>query len=337
MKPQISIVIPTCNRKESLRRTLGSAALQLFPAMEVIVVDASAEALDPEALRIEFPQLNIRYCTSKPSVCIQRNIGIKLANAPYVFLCDDDIEMPPDYLSKIADYLSENDDAGIVTGLVLQKNKTGEWEYQYRPTSFLKFVWNYIFQLTVWGDFSLIKSNFVNASLINFIKKRYAKRGNGYTRAGWPLLTTFNSPVTRSSVYGLGAAVVKKEWLLASPFDENLVPNGIGDNYGITANLPYDQPIHILTAAHVWHHCEPANRLKSITAYRYRIFALHYFMVNSTRFSPMNIWFLYWSLYGNILSQTFTLQLRLAATSFTTLITLMAGQNPYMKKAVAIG
>ena len=332
MKPQISMVIPTCNRKESLLKTLHSVSQLQYPLTEVIVVDASEDPFVEDALLKKFPLLNIRYCTSRPSVCVQRNIGVKMAISPYVFLCDDDVEMPPDYLSKITAYLNEHEEAGIVTGYFLQKNKDGEWEYQYRNTSFLKCLWNFIFQLSCWGDFSLIKTNFIIAPLLSLIKKWYAKRGNTYTKAGWPLLTDFTRTVIRTSVYTLGAAVVKKEWLLASPYEEKLVPNGIGDNYGITANMHYHMPIHILSDTHVWHHHAPENRLKNIAAYRYRIYALHYFMVNSSRFNRFNIMFLYWSLLGNILSQTFTLKPRLAGTSFTTLIVLACGQNPYLKR-----
>jgi glycosyltransferase involved in cell wall biosynthesis len=332
MKPQVSIVIPTCNRKESLLKTLKAASLQLYPAEEIIVVDASAQPIGAEEILRQFPTISLRYFTCRPSVCVQRNMGIKMATHPYILLCDDDVEMPEDYLLKLTTYLSEHEEAGIVTGLFLQKNNDAEWEYQYKTTSLLKCLWNFIFQLSCWGDFTLIKTNFLTAPFLNAIKKWYAKRGNTYSNAGWPLLTHFTNPVTRTNVYTLGAALIKKEWLLASPFEEKLLPNGIGDNYGVTLNLPEVQPVHLLTEAFVWHHHAPENRMKMVTAYRYRIYALHYFMKKSDRFNYLNILWLYWSLIGNFIWQTGTLKFNLAFTSAYTLLLMGIGKNPYLRR-----
>jgi len=331
MKPLVSIVIPTRNRKESLLKTLQAASRQLYPAAEIIIVDAGNEPIGFETLSKAFPQAPIRYFTSRPSVCVQRNLGIQMATSPYILLCDDDVEMPEDYLLKLTTYTSAHEEAGIVTGLFLQKNKNAEWEYQYRTSSLLKCIWHFIFQLSCWGDLEDIKANFITAPLLRYIKQWYEKRGNTYSLAGWPLLTNFTCPVTRTAVYTLGAALIKKEWLLASPFEEKLVPNGIGDNYGVTHNLPEPQPIHLLTGAFVWHHHAPENRLKIITAYRYRVYALHYFLVNSKKFTAINRLFFYWSMLGNLLFQTFGLQGKLAATSMSTIVILMLGQNPYLK------
>jgi len=332
MNPRISLVIPTCNRKESLLKTLQAASMQLYPATEIIVVDASTEPIGIENLSSRFPQLPLRYMLSRPSVCVQRNTGIKMALNPYVLLCDDDVEMPEDYLLKLTTYLCNHQDAIIVTGLFLQKNREGKWAFQYRTRSLLKCVWNFVFQLSCWGDFDLISQNFVTAPLLRFIKNWYVERGNTYTLAGWPLLTDFSDPVTYTKVYTLGAALVKKEWLLANPFEEKLVPNGIGDNYGVTLNLSADQSIHLLTGAFVWHHHAPENRLSMITAYRYRVYALHYFMQKSNQFNFKSNLFLYWSLFGNLLSQTFTLQPKLALTTASLLWVLCLGKNPYLRR-----
>lgn len=331
MKQQVSIVIPTCNRRESLLKTLRAATRQLYPAAEIIIVDAGNEPVGYETLARTFPSAPIRYFTSRPSVCVQRNLGIQMATSPYILLCDDDVEMPEDYLLKLTNYLATQEDAGIITGLFLQKDGDGKWAYQFRNVSFIKFLWNFIFQLSCWGDFELVRTHFLTTPILKGIKRWYAKRGNTYTLAGWPLLTHFSNPVTRTTVYTLGAALIKKEWLLASPFEEKLVPNGIGDNYGVTLNLPEAQPIHLLTGAFVWHHHAPENRLKIITAYKYRIYALHYFMKNNNRFNFTNMLFLYWSLVGNFISQAVSLQFKLAFTSASTLMVLFFRKNPYLR------
>jgi len=78
-------------------------------------------------------------------------------------------------------------------------------------------------------------------------------------------------------VYSLGASLVKKEWLLQSPFDEVLDRYGIGENYGVIAGFPTSS-IHVLNNTFVCHHQEPANRLQKPLQYYRRVLALDYFI-----------------------------------------------------------
>ncbi len=333
MNIEISIVIPTYKRYESLLRLLSSLNKQLYLSNEVIIVDGSSLPVDFDTLKVSFSNLNIIYHQTEASVCRQRNAGIAMAKSPYIFLCDDDIEVPEDYLLKLSDYLAQNPEAGIATGYFLQKNEIGVWAYEYPITSFAKFLWMFIFQNSIWGSLGHVKTNFFTQPIFDRINKLYKKRKNTCTLAGWPLITDFSSPVIRTTCYSLGAALVKKDWLTAVPFDENLTPNGIGDHYGITINLSDLQPVHILTDTHVYHHYSSENRLKSALSYQYRTLALHYFMVKSSRFGKVNIAFLIWSLMGNLIFQLLNLQLNFAKSTFITIIKIVSGQNPLILKS----
>ena len=328
MQIEISVVIPTFNRPESLRRLLSSLEIQKFTPKEVIIVDASDETIRIEGIQLLFPTLNISHIITIPSVCKQRNIGIRMSKSNYVFLCDDDIEVSADYLFRVVTYLLENPAAGIVTGWVLDKKAEG-WNHQYDQTSFLGFVWNFIFQLTVWTDLSKVKSNLFTRPIIHLLQIFYANRGNTFTLAGWPLITSFKGEVIQTTFYTLSACIANKEWVMDVPFDEKLSANGIGENYGITALLPYKQPIHILNGVFVYHHHELANRLKLVASYQLRIFALHYFMTKSYRFNRGNIVFLYWSLLGNLIWQLCKLKMEMARATLKTITMLLLGRNPY--------
>ena len=74
---KISAVIATRNRKDSLYRTLQALSNQTCKLQEVIIVDSSDNKLNEADLLKTFSDLNIKYITSVPSVCIQRNIGIR--------------------------------------------------------------------------------------------------------------------------------------------------------------------------------------------------------------------------------------------------------------------
>src|SRR5882762_9095293 len=117
---QISAVIPTCDRKAALLVLLDSLDRSSHPLSEVIIVDSGDEKLSPEEYGT-FSRLPIRYIRSEKSVCIQRNTGIRIASSPWIFLCDDDIEIPPDYLQKLVDHIAVRQETGALSGLFLQK------------------------------------------------------------------------------------------------------------------------------------------------------------------------------------------------------------------------
>lgn len=327
---EISVVIPTCNRPESLLRLLRSLNDQEYPLKEVIIIDASDKKLDGVSLKRDFSHLNIIYHTSGPSVCKQRNAGIRRAVSPYIFLCDDDMEYPPDYVSTLVRHLQENPDTGAVSGVWLNVASDGQPVFQYPTISFQNLLWNFIFQLTVWADLDAIQPNLWNHIPLGLIKKFYAARKNTFTLAGWPLISEFGTPVFETAIYSLGASIVNRNWLLQSPFDEILDRHGIGDNYGVAINFPGKQGIAVLTDTYTIHHRTSQNRLPYELIYFRRLMALHYFMVKSERFSASNRGFLLWSLLGNWFSQTFRGNKALARATARALKLIATGRNPYL-------
>ncbi|UII34352.1 glycosyltransferase family 2 protein [Fulvivirga ulvae] len=299
MMSELSVVIPTRNRSESLMRLLEDMSKQTYPLKEIIVVDSSDKRMKMEALAEAFPSLNIQYLNSTPSVCIQRNIGVQKASSPYVFLCDDDINLPEDYVSILMKHLEE-DKLGAASGLVLQKGSDG-WEYSYPPSGFGRLLFAFVFQQSVWGDISCMSTRIWQKPFYKIIKWYYQGRGNSLSWAGWPLITNFQPPVFRTSVYGLGASIIKREWLINSPYDEVLDPHGIGDNYGVAMGFPDKKAVNVVCAAKAYHHQSQENRLESATTYYRRLVALDYFLRKYPRFSWWHrLWFV-WSLFGNLL------------------------------------
>lgn len=321
----ISVVVPTCNRKDRLMSLLGNLDNSLLPVKEVIVVD-SGEDLLSEAELAAYKQLAIRYLRSEKSVCIQRNTGIRAATSSWIFLCDDDVKVPVDYLQKITAHIHQHPKAGAVSGLFLQK-ENDVWKGEYSITSSRGLIWHYVFGLSMWGKITCPDNFFTRP-----IKRHYAKKGNHLSKAGWPVITNMSGEYTSVPVYTLGASVVKKEWLLQSPYDEVLDPHGIGDNYGVAIGFP-PEGIHIVPAAFVYHHHEPANRLKKPLQYYRRVLALEYFI--STKQVPSHIkksWFL-WSLTGSLLAFIVARNSSMIKSAFKAIRIIVPGRNPYTKAA----
>jgi glycosyltransferase involved in cell wall biosynthesis len=320
----ISVVIPTCNRRARLLATLGSLDRSGYAFCEVIIVDSGEDKATKQELST-FSNLRIVSVDSARSVCIQRNIGIRMARSPLIFLLDDDIDVPPDYIRQLADHLERNPEAGSVSGLVLQEEED-EWTASYPLRSPRILLWNYIFGLSIWGAIDVRSDNF-------FVKKviaHYRRKGNHITKAGWPVLVDFSGPYFRTPLYGLGASLVKKEWLIASPYDERLDAHGIGDNYGVAMGFP-GQRIDVLNAAHVYHHKEAANRLEKPSQYYRRAMALDYFIDAKKQKQVKRPW-LIWSLMGNFLFFLFSGQRAMIGTAWKSIAAIASGNNPLRRR-----
>ena len=318
----ISIVIPTCDRKESLLRLLNSLTKSIYPIHEVLIIDSGNNNVLPDELK-SFDNLQIRYLRSERSVCIQRNLGIRHATAPWIFLCDDDLEVPGEYLFRLANHIKSNGNAGAVSGRVLQWENE-KWDEQYPITSSLRLLWNYIFQLSMWGE---IKCNPANP-IIAIVKRYYIRKGNHISKAGWPVVTDFTGEYFKTPIYGLGASLVKKEWLLNSPYDEVLDANGIGDNYGVAVGFP-GEGIHVLKKALVYHHRETINRPMDSNRYLRRVLALHYFIKSKPSLNHIwTSWFL-WSLIGNLVPNILSRKKQIVRAILKSAFNIILGKNPY--------
>jgi glycosyltransferase involved in cell wall biosynthesis len=270
--------------------------------------------------------VRVEHIASSASVCKQRNTGIAAARGDYVFLCDDDIEPPADYVETLSGYIASTN-AVAATGLCLQENAAGDWAYEYPITSLRRLLWTYFFQLGVWGS---IAGSAESRPLLGWVHRRiaadYRAKGNDLSRAGWPILTQFGSDIIRTRVYALGATLIDRQVLLSNPFDEVLDPHGLGDNYGIAVTLP--EKLHVLKATSFRHHLAVENRLAPELAFYRRILALHYFLtLYSTRTARL---FLLWSLVGLSLASLFRSRTRLHAT-LKAIGLIVTGRNPYVR------
>ena len=323
---QISVVIPTLDRKSRLLSLLASLDRSTHPIYEVIIVDSGSDRLVPEEYSTikKFP---IFYISSERSVCIQRNTGIKQARSEWIFLCDDDIEIPADYLQKLSIYINDHQDIGAISGVWLQK-KGDTWTAGYPETSAKQLLWKYIFRLGIWGPINCPANNLI----LRKIKQYYQRKGNHITKAGWPIITDLSGDHFFAPVYSLGGSLVKKEWLLNSPFDEVLDRHGIGENYGVIAGFP-SAGIHVLNNTCVYHQHETTNRLMQPLQYYRRVLTLDYFIQTKKTLKNIKRRLLLWSLTGNMISFIFSGNRSMMRAGFKSMWDVLWNKNPYPKAA----
>lgn len=321
----ISVVIPTCNRKQRLLSLLWKLQESSHPLLEVIIVDSGEDRLLPSHYAV-FNNLNITYIVSQKSVCTQRNEGIRRARGEWIFLCDDDMEVPPDYIQKLFEHTAAHPEAGAVSGKVLQK-EGDTWTATYPVTSASQLLWKFIFQLGIWGEIRCPDTNIVTRKITGY----YKRKGNHISKAGWPVLTDFSGDFFTTPLYTLGASLVKKEWLLRAPYDEVLDRYGMGDNYGVAMDFP--SSIHLVNTAFVYHHREPANRLESQLQYFRRTLALDYFMQTKEKLRHTKRAWLLWSLTGNLFTFLLDRDRNRVYASLRCIRMIAFGRNPYLQAA----
>lgn len=116
--PLVSVVIPTYNRVEYLRRAIRSVNGQTYRSIEIIVSDDSTEdeteRFFQDEFRSEFP---VRYRRNVPSYGAARNFQVAVAEAQgeYVNLLMDDDLFAPDKIARMVDIAESHPGVTLVT------------------------------------------------------------------------------------------------------------------------------------------------------------------------------------------------------------------------------
>ena len=105
----ISVVIPTYNRRETIGRSIDSVLNQtLFPS-EIIVVDDGSTDGTCDYIQSNFPSIKLLHQPNK-GVSAARNKGIRYADTNWIALLDSDDEWFPQKLEKQVMTLSQSPD-----------------------------------------------------------------------------------------------------------------------------------------------------------------------------------------------------------------------------------
>lgn len=114
--PLVSVVIPTYNRPEYLKRAIRSVLNQTYSNIEIIVVDDASD-LDLAPLKEMFPDVTFLKNEQNRGACYSRNRGIEIAAGEFVNFLDDDDELYPKKIELQVQKFTESDNQklGMVT------------------------------------------------------------------------------------------------------------------------------------------------------------------------------------------------------------------------------
>ncbi len=106
----LSIVIPSWNTRELLRKCLETVYAAERPPTEVIVVDNASADGSADMVASAFPDVVLRRNERNEGFARGCNQGIALARGEHVFLLNADTEVAPDALAKLIGFLEAHPD-----------------------------------------------------------------------------------------------------------------------------------------------------------------------------------------------------------------------------------
>lgn len=192
----ISLIIPTMNRPESLFSTLESISKSFYKPNEIVIIDQSnndkSQSMIENKIKDEFINIGIKVkyiFLQQPSLTKARNIGIDNCDNDIIIFMDDDVEVNNDTIYNVYKVML-NDTISMIGGID-ELSSEG------------KSMLGYIFARK-----SLIKKD--RGYVLNSVFGRYPNKINSIVETEWSMGYFF---VVRKSLINL--------WNIK--FDENLI------------------------------------------------------------------------------------------------------------------
>ena len=140
--PLVSIIMPTYNRKNIIKRAIDSCSRQSYENIEIVVCDDhSTDGTEEYIQELRKEETRIVYCKTPPGhkgANAARNEGIRIAKGKYICFLDSDDEILENGIIDRVELFEQNPKAGMVYGnAVCQKgNKRNPWIYRKVPATF---------------------------------------------------------------------------------------------------------------------------------------------------------------------------------------------------------
>lgn len=114
---KVTVLIPTLNRNEYLRKLLDQLRHQTVPPLEILVIDQTEQEFRDTSISTDFDDLPLQVIyRDHAGQCSSRNAGLQLAKGDYILFLDDDSEIPDDLIEKhliSLDYFQADVSSGV--------------------------------------------------------------------------------------------------------------------------------------------------------------------------------------------------------------------------------
>ena len=231
MTMTITVMVPTHNRPDSLRRTMESIFTQTHPPDEIILVnDGQDEVPDDVFQKASSAKIPLIYKPrTNPSVAESRNLGMSLSTGDIMLMMEDDVDLPPDFIESLLK-IYRHDTKGVIAGigpLLIEPD---------RGTMRAK-VWETISSALGGG--------------------RWVPRVCAARYVALPQkLRSYLKPVGKLPAGGLA---LRSEVIKKFAFDENLTGYALMEDREFTFRVGRECPLFYCSDLHVVHHRDPGG------------------------------------------------------------------------------
>jgi glycosyltransferase involved in cell wall biosynthesis len=121
---KLSVVIPTYNRPDDIKKTLNCLKKYLDEVVEILIIDQSSN-INTKKVVNSFKENKIKYIYSNvPSITIARNTGVNNSSKESDIICflDDDVKIEYDYFGEIKNTFKKNPSIKACAGMILTEN-----------------------------------------------------------------------------------------------------------------------------------------------------------------------------------------------------------------------
>jgi len=113
--PLVSIITVNYNQSEVTCALLESLNKTTYPNLEVIVVDNNSTEDNPDIIKERYPNIVFIKNPINYGFAAGNNFGLMRAKGEYVFLLNNDIEVPPSFIEPLVDKLEQHPEIGAVS------------------------------------------------------------------------------------------------------------------------------------------------------------------------------------------------------------------------------
>lgn len=134
--PLVSVVVPTHNRPEFLRKTLESILAQTYRHMEIFVISNGVNSKNQEVVEsLNDSRLVYKDQKNSGGPSSPRNHGISLARGKYVAFCDDDDLWRANKIELQIKALEENNAFDLCYGKMMRFDENHVWSISHEEGS----------------------------------------------------------------------------------------------------------------------------------------------------------------------------------------------------------
>ena len=189
-KPLVSVVIPTYNRADIIKRSIDSVLEQTYKNIEIVIVDDGSTDNTKEVVE-SYDDQRVRYVSygTNRGANHARNTGIKKAKGTLIAFQDSDDVWHPEKIEKqVKAYLESPDDHKVVyTG-----TRSRRVEGFYMPEDWVKPKEGYVFKPSLRGTF---------ANMVTILTEKECLEKIGYFDEELPRLQDWDLGIRLSKKY----------------------------------------------------------------------------------------------------------------------------------------